>query len=152
MTHRSGSVCTVASSRGSQQRPFRKRPGGASHSHSGPAAQARALSQRLCIEIFFYDLKNYSRKISCYNMEGHDNLYLYLKSDFYKLVLCTEFSVGLYIVTFLFKIEMWVGLCLTVEAEMRPFALVKMLHCMMGNVHYLPRIRSSVCYTSKFLH
>lgn len=33
-------------------------------------------------------------------------MYLYLKSDFYSLYLCTEFWVGLYIVKFLFKIQM----------------------------------------------
>lgn len=37
-------------------------------------------------------------------------LYLYLKSDFYNLYLYTEFSLGLYIVKFLFKIEMWIML------------------------------------------
>jgi hypothetical protein len=37
-------------------------------------------------------------------------MYLYLKSDFYNLYLCTEFLVGLYIVKFLFKSEMWIML------------------------------------------
>lgn len=36
--------------------------------------------------------------------------------------------MGLYIVTFLFKIEMWVMLK-TVKAETRPFSLFKMPHC-----------------------
>lgn len=44
-------------------------------------------------------------------MESHDNLYIYIWNQIsINLYLCTEFFVGLYIVTFLFKIEMWIML------------------------------------------
>lgn len=44
-------------------------------------------------------------------MESHDNFCIYIWNQIsINLYLCTEFSVGLYIVTFLFKIEMWIML------------------------------------------
>lgn len=44
-------------------------------------------------------------------MWGHDNLCIYIWNQIsINLYLCTEFLVGLYIVTFLFKIEIWIML------------------------------------------
>lgn len=60
-------------------------------------------------------------------MEGHDNLCIYIWNQIsINLYLCTEFSVGLYIVTFLFKIEMWIMLNGKSWNETIYF---KMLHC-----------------------
>lgn len=55
-------------------------------------------------------------------MDSHVNWCIYIWNQIsINLYLCTALSVGLYIVMFLFKC----ALCLTVKAEMRPFALFK---------------------------